>query len=273
MIFLFEINALKIVEELLLDFAAVVPNLLGALLVLVVGWLVSKLLAGLVRRLFRGLGVDRLAGRLNDIDLVSKVNIKLTLSKFLARLTYYVLLFIFIIAATDVLGMPSVSEMMSDILNYIPYLVSALIVFVIGLVLADFVKNIVKTACDSLAIPASGLISNIIFYFLFLNIAMISLSQARIDTGFIEDNISIILGGLVLAFAIGYGLAARPLVASLLSAYYNKDKVKVGDIIEIEGIKGEVRGLDNYSIIIQTEDSEVVVPLNKLQTEKYHIFR
>lgn len=268
-----EFNVLEIVKEMLLSFAAVIPNFFLALIVFIIGWIVSKLVSKFVRRLLKTIGADKLAERLNEIEIIHKSNLKIVPSVLLSKILYYILLFIFIFAATDVLGMEAVSRLMGDLLNYLPNLISAFLVLIIGIFLADFVKNIVLTTCNSLGIPAANVIANIVFYFIFLNVAMITLSQAKIDTDFIQDNLSIILAGVVLAFAIGYGFASRQLVANFLSSLYNKDKVRVGDIIGIEGIKGEVIEIDSASFTIKVEDRKVVIPLSKLSSENIEIYK
>lgn len=261
-------NLWKILEELLAGFAAVIPNLIGAIAILVIGFVVSRLSRKLVRRMLVAIGADRLAERLNDIDLLQKNRIKFVPSAFLSTVVYYFLLFIFVVAATDVLNMEVISALVGDILNYVPVVISALAVLIVGLFISDFLKTIVKTSCESLAIPAAGLIANIVFYFLFLNVIMIALSQARIDTGFIQDNLSIILGGIVFAFAIGYGFASRSIVANFLASFYNKGKVKIGDVVEIEGIRGKVVDIDNSTMTLDAQDRRVIVPLGQL-TEKH----
>lgn len=261
-----------LLQDLLTGFAAVIPNLLGALAVLIIGLIVSKIASRFVRRILVTIGADKLAERLNEIEIVYKSNIRLVPSKLLAKVVYYFLLFIFVVAATDILNMPVISQLVSEILNYIPILISAMAVFVVGLLISDFLKNVVKTTCDSLGIPASGMISSVVFYFLFLNIAMIALSQARIDTEFIQDNLSIILAGVVLAFAIGYGFASRNIVANFLASFYNKGKVNVGDTIGIDGVRGKVIRMDNSTITLQVESREVLIPLSKLASEKVDIF-
>jgi len=267
-----QIDTLRLLEGLLENFLAAIPNIVLALLIIIAGWALSKLLAKLLERLLRKLGIDKLAEKLNEIDMVSKADIKLKPSKLLAKILYYFLLFIFISAATDVLGMEPVSELMNAFLNYIPYLVSAFIVFLLGLFLADFIRNIVLTASQSLGIPAASFIASFVFYFLFLNVVMITLDQAQINTNFIQDNLSIILGGIVLAFAIGYGFASRPIVANLLSAYYHRNKVAIGDVISIEGVKGTVVDKDNSTITLSAEGRKLIVPLSKLASNTYEVF-
>ena len=267
-----QVDLWNILEELLRGFAAVIPNLFGALAVFIIGLIVSKIAARFIRRILVAIGADKLAERLNEIEIVYKSNIQLVPSTLLSKVVYYFLLFIFVIAATDILNMPVISQLMGEILNYIPVLISALAVFVIGLLISDFLKNVVKTTCDSLGIPASGMISSVVFYFLFLNITMIALSQARIDTEFIQDNISILLAGVVLAFAIGYGFASRNIVANFLASFYNKGKINVGDTIGIEGVKGRVRSMDSSSIVLEVEGREVLIPLSKIASEKIDVF-
>lgn len=267
-----ELEILELLREMLSNFLALVPNFFLALLTFIIGWIVSRLVAKFLRRILKTIGADKLADKLNEIEIIHKTNIKLVPSVLLSKLAYYILLFIFVIAAVDVLGMEAVSSLMSDLLNYIPHLLSAFLVFVVGIFVADFIKNIVLTTCNSLGIPAAKVIANVIFYFLFLNIIMITLSQAKIDTDFIQDNLSIILAGVVLAFAIGYGFASRQLVSNFLSSLYNKDKVKIGDVIGIEGVRGKVIEMDSSSFTLEAEGRSVIIPLSKLSSESIEIF-
>lgn len=268
-----ELDLWKILQEMLSNFASIVPNLLGALAIFIIGLIVAKLTAKFLRRLLVRIGADRLAEQLNSIEIVSKSNIKLVPSVLLSKIVYYFLFFIFLVAATDVLNLAFISKLMGDILNYVPIIISALIMLVIGLLISDFMKNVVRTACDSLGIPAAGLIANIVFYFLFLNVVMIALSQAKIDTGFIQDNLSIILGGIVLAFAIGYGFASRDIVANFLASFYNKGKIRLGDVVELEGVSGEVIAMDSATLTIRAEDRIVLFPMHKLTSAHIDILK
>lgn len=268
-----QLDLWKLLQDLLTSFVAVIPNLVGALAILIIGYIIAKVVARLIRRLLVSIGADHLADRLNEIDLVHRSKVKFVPSVVLAKVVYYFLLLVFIIAATDVLNMKVISELMGNILNYVPVVISALAVLLIGLLVSDFLKGIVKTSCDSLGIPAAGLIANIVFYFLLLNVLMIALSQAQIDTGFIQDNLSIILAGIMLAFAIGYGFASRSIVANFLASFYNRGKIKLGDEVEIAGAKGKVISLDNATMTLEAGQQHIIVPLSKLADEHITITR
>ncbi|NET34832.1 MAG: mechanosensitive ion channel [Cyanothece sp. SIO1E1] len=265
-------DSLNTLEKLFTDLVGFLPNLLAALMILFIGWIIARIIAKVLQRVLKAIKIDRLAEKLNDIEMVANSDIDIKPSIFLSKLIYYVLMFIFFIAATDALGMEAVSELMSNILNnFLPNALAALIVFVIGIIAADFLKKLVKTACDSLAIPAASLIANVVFYFIFLNILIVTLAQLGIDTGFMETNLSVILAGIVLAFSIGYGMASRPVMSNYLASFYSKGRVKIGVTLRINGMEGKVIAIDNASIVIRTQDSKVIVPLSRLNTETFEI--
>lgn len=258
--------------ELLARFSAAIPKLTFALLVMLIGWLIAKGIRRIIRRILAGLGVDTLAERLNDIDIVQRSGMRIEISSVLSQMVYYLLMLGFVIFATDILGIPAITQMVRDLVDYIPALFSAFILLLMGLFLADMIRGIVLTACQSMGLPSAKVIATAVFYFLFVTVAVSALAQAKINTGFMAVNISIIIGALALAFAIGYGLASRELLSNYLAGGYNRNKIVVGDDIRIIGMRGKVIGLDATSITLQTDKSEVIIPLSKLATEKVEVF-
>jgi len=264
---------LDTISAQLLTMANVIPSLLTALAVFVVGLILAKTLRKIIGRLLAKSGIDKLADRLNDIDLVANTSIEIKPSVLISSIVYYIVLFVFIMAAVDVLGMEAISQLMTDMINYMPKAISAFFVFLVGLLFCDLIKKMVQAACESLGIGSAKLLANVVFYFLFLNVALITLKQAELQTNFMEQNISIVLGGVILAFSIGYGLASRPLMSNMLSAFYNRDRFQLDDELTVEGQRGRVIGMDNTTLTLRVEEGEVIIPLSKLAGDKYTIHR
>ncbi len=258
--------------ELLARFSAAIPKLTFALLVLLIGWLIAKTIRRIVRRVLAGLGVDNLAERLNDIDIVQRSGMRIEISSVLSQMVYFVMMLGFVIFATDILGIPAITQMVRDLIDYIPALFSAFILFLLGLFLADIVRGIVLTACQSMGLPSARIISTAVFYFLFVTAAVSALAQAKINTGFMALNVSIIIGALALAFAIGYGISSRDLLSNYLAGGYSRNKIDVGDDVRVIGMRGKVIQIDSTSLTLQTDKSEVIIPLSKLATEKVEVF-
>ena len=266
------IDLIKVLTDLVSSVVSGIPQFLGALIVLLVGWIIARSIRRLVKRLLAATGIDKLAENLNSIELVERANIKIYPSQLLSSILYYLLMLIVAMASTELLGMPQVSQLMTDIINYVPNLITALIVLVLGLLFSDFIKNLVLTACRSLGIPSANLIASVVFYFLFIAVAMSALGQAKINTDFIQSNLTVIIGGAVLAFSFGYGFASRDMMANFIASFYSKSKVKIGDRIRIEEVEGEVVGIDNTSITIKGNDRQIIIPLSKLTSENVEIF-
>jgi small-conductance mechanosensitive channel len=210
---------------------------------------------------------------LEDIDMVQRSGVlKEKLSAIIAKIVYYMMMLTFIIAATETLGVGAITQLFTDLMNYLPSLLTASVIFMLGLFLADMVQGAVVTLCQSLGIASAKMIGSIVFYFLFVTIAVSALAQAKINTEFISSSLVVLIGAGALAFAFGYGLASKDLVSNYLATYYNKNKVRVGDEVRIMGEKGKVVLIDSTSLILQTPDRAIIVPLSKLTSEKVEVF-
>ncbi|HNE29224.1 MAG TPA: mechanosensitive ion channel [Saprospiraceae bacterium] len=257
--------------QLFAQFSAAFPKMVAALSVLLVGWLISKLLRRVLRGVLERIGIDRLAERLNDIDIVQRSGMTIRPSGMISSAVYYVLMLFFVIAATDLLGVAAITQLVTDVINYLPSLFTAAIVFLLGIFVADMVRSIALTALKSLGIPSASMIASAVFYFLFITVSVSALAQARVNTDFIANNLTMIIAAAAGAFALGYGLAARHLVANYLASHYNRDKVRVGYDVTIDGVRGKVVLIDSTSMILQTNDRAIIIPLSKLTTEKVEV--
>lgn len=263
---------LEIIKGVIAKFALAIPNIVGAVVVILVGWMVAKLASKALEKIFASLNIDRFGEKINETEFATKANFKLRLSRFLSQLVYFLLMLIFLMAATDVLGMPVVSDMVGNLIEYLPRLLSALVLFVLGIYLSEFIKNIVLATCTALGIPSAKIIANFVFYLVFLTLTISALGQAAIETSLITSNLTVILGGVVLAFSIGYGFASKDTMANFLASFYSKNKVKIGDFVGIDGSKGKVVAMDSASITLQGDGKLIVIPLKKLTSEKVEIF-
>jgi len=263
---------LPLVDQLLQMLSVAGVHFLGALAVVLIGWILARGISRLFRKILAKTGMDKLIDPINQMDLMTRYNLKLSASRLISRAIYFLILLFALVGAADVLQMPAVSSLVRDLINYIPVLITAIIVFILGILLADFLRDAIFHLFESLKVSSAKLISDVLFYFLVINVLIIALDQARVATEFVEGNLFILLAGIVLAFSIGYGLASKDLVSNFLSALYNKDKIQVGDEIGIDGIRGRIVHMDNVSMVLQQEDSQMVIPLNRLTQQKFEVF-
>lgn len=262
----------SVLQDLLSSFITGVPKFLTAVVIAIIGLIIAKILQRLIEKALLAVNIDVLGEKLNEIEIVEKSKIKLKFSKIISKVVYYFLILFFMVAATDVLNMPAVSELVLSIFNLIPRLIVAMIVLVVGTLLADMLKGVVQSGLTSLGIPSARMIATFVFYFMMINIIISALTAAQINTEFLSQNISILIGGVVLSFAIGYGLASQSSMSNFLASYYSKGKFDIGDTITVDGVSGKVVEIDKSSMIIIAENgNKVIFPLSKVSNSKIEI--
>ena len=254
-------------QTLIAQFINFVPKFIGAGVVLGIGVLVAKLLSAFVQRVLKGAGFDRFGDKLNEIDLIRQLQTEIKLSEIVSKVLYYFILLVFITAATETLGIAAITGMVTSLVNFVPKLIAAAIMLQVGVLVADVLKQGVVSLCASFGISSGRLLGMVVFFF-FLIITIISaLGQAGINTELLESSFNLLIGAVFLAFAVGYGLASRDVMANILSSFYSKDKFKEGQTIQIEGIIGQIIQVDSTSLTLQTGESTTTIPMQLLQTK------
>lgn len=253
-------------------FMSVLPNVLGAILVLVLGWLLARLIAAGLKRILQGAKFDNLSERMKIKETLEKGNIKQEPSVIVSKFVYWVLLLLVFTTSSDILGWTAVSEEISKLIGYLPTLFSAIILFLLGAFIAGFVRDVIRGATASLGISAGRIMSQVIYYLLFIIITLTALRQAGIDTTIITSNLLIIVGTVLGTAAISYGFASRDILSNVLAGYFGKRMYQIGQNIEIDGVRGTIVNITSIAITIQTTNEKVVIPTQDFIKNKVKIF-
>ncbi len=261
-----------ILKDLVAGFMDGVPKFVMAIVVLIIGIIIAKIIRNIVKKALEKVGVDNLGEKLNEIDIIEKSNVKIKISTILSKVVYFILVLFFFAASAEILQMPAVTNLVQDAIKLVPNLIVAGIILIIGTILADLLRSVAQTTLESLGIPSARLLASFIFYFMLINIVISALTQAQVNTEFLSQNISLVIGGVILAFAIGYGLASKNSMANFLASYYSKGKFDVGDTITIDQEKGKIVDIDKSSLVMITESgSKIIFPLSQVTKSKIEI--
>lgn len=258
-------------SKLTAQFSSFFSNFIGAALILFIGWVIAKIAAYIVKNVFSKIGVDKIGDKIKEIDAVKKFNLDFKLSNILAKIVFVFIMLFLAVSAADKLGVPAISNMFHMIVDFIPKLIVACVMSIVGVFLADLAKNFVETLCKSFNIASGKLLGMGVFGFILFIAIILALGQAGINTSLLESSFNIIIAGLVLAFSIGYGFASKEILLNIVSGFYSKTKISIGQVIEIDGIRGKIILIDNTSVTVETEKGHTIFPLKVLQNEKFTI--
>ena len=259
-------------NEMIRSFMTFFYNLIGAALILLIGWGVAKMVAAVTKKMLEQVGADKIGDKLNEIDAIKGLKLEIKLSSIISKFLYYFILIFMLRPAADTLGVPSISDMVKLLVDFIPKLISSALMLSAGVFLADALKNFVVTLCKSFNIEAGKLIGTAIFFFLLIIFVIQSVAQVGINTSLLESSFNLLVGGIIFAIAIGYGFASKEILLNIISSFYSKNRYKEGQIIEIDGIKGEIIAMDNTTITLRTEDSKTIFPLQVMQSKTVIVF-
>lgn len=244
----------------------------AAFAILIAGWILARFISKMLEKLLKAIKIDKVGDKINEIDMLQSANVKILPSVVLGKTIYYVLMLIVLTAALEVLQLQQLTEQVNRLINYIPKLFSAVLILMGGIIVANAIKGVLDAAFQSMNVASGKLISGFVFYFIVVSVLLSALPQAEFEVGFLKDNLTIIFGGIVFAFAIGYGFASRNIMSNLLAGLYSRNKFNIGDDVKIDGTRGTIIELDNTSLTLETSDRRVVIPLNNVTTEKVEVF-
>jgi hypothetical protein len=261
-------NSLSAITE---EIAKVIPNLLGAIAIIIIGWLATTLIVGIVKKALKLAKADKLDDKINEIELLEGKNLNFNVIKIITKFVKWLLYILMLVIVTDILNLTMVSEEIKNFLGYLPKLFSALIIFTIGLLLANFIKKTVKSFFESMDLSGSKLISQIIFFLILIFISVTALNQAGVNTEIITGNITLILAGFLLAFSLAFGFGAQKVVGDLLKTFYARKTYEIGQQIEFNDVKGEVESINNITVTLKTDNGKLVVPINDIVESQVRI--
>jgi len=249
----------------------ILPGILAALLLLLVGWLLAKIFSRVISRLFRLLHFDRLAGRINELKWVQKSEYKIVPSKIIGKFVYWVILVIFIITATDTLGWSAVSQSFNQLITYLPQLFSAIIIFVVGFYLSNLVRDFIKTTLKSFEVASASILGETAFYVIMAIVTITALEQAGVQTSLLTSNIILVIGSFLLAFAVAFAISSRDVFKNILSSYYGKGNFHVGQYIKYNKLQGEIIKIDRMHVTIKDGKTRHIIPTARLISEEFEI--
>jgi len=254
--------------------AVLTPNLLGALMLLVAGFVLSKLVAWVLRGVLARLGVDRLAEKSGLGSFLRNAGIAQSVSGVLGSIAYIFVLLAFAISAADALGLTAASAVVSKVLLFLPKFVAAIGVLVLGLVAAKLLSNLVRNAADNADIEYAPTLQRMSMGLLAALVVVLAVDQLDIRLLLLQQVIVIMLAAIGVALALSLGIGTRTLSGEIVSGVYIRDILEEGDRIEWNGVIATVLEVGTVKTSLRLADGRMMMVANShLTSETFLIER
>ncbi len=248
--------------------ASAAPNVLAAIALLVFGHYIAKLIAYAVSKLLKKIGLDSLGDKAGLGDMAERSGFSMSASDVFGKILYWLIFLTFLISAADALGLERVSDTINGLVAYLPKLIGALLVLIIGLFAAQVVRSIVEAALGSIDLGYEKAVGGLVYGIIVIVVISLAIGQLEVETALLNQVISIVLMACAAAVALAMGLGTRDVAGNIVAGVYARDLYTPGRKIKVDDINGTIVEVGSTSLIVETADGrQVSIPNRRLLDE------
>jgi hypothetical protein len=212
------------------SFFGFIPNLIGFLLILLVGWLIAKVVRTLVTKGLEALGLDKALDDSAAGEYVQKFSPGASPSRLIGAVAFWFIFLFVLTAAFSALKIPAVTAFMTEVLNYLPNVIAAVIIFVIAAALAGAIGGVVaKLLGDT---PTGKVVAAVVPAMIMVIAVFMILNQLRIAPAIVSITYTALIGSVALGAALAFGLGGRDVAGRMLQDAYDKGREQKGQVEE-----------------------------------------
>lgn len=211
----------------------VLPKLLALLSFILLGVIVGLAIKAVLQRLLKAVRLDVLSEKWGLQAALAKAGFKQPLSQVVGRLAFWTVFVLFVLMGVDALDLPGTAGLMGKILGFLPSVVAAGLLLLVGVLLGNFFAEATLIATVNAQIQEARFIANLVRWGIFLLTAAMVLTQLGIAKEIVVAAFSILFGGVVLAASIAVGLGGRNIARDMLERRWRKDKEDRDDMTHL----------------------------------------
>ncbi|MGB2761965.1 MAG: hypothetical protein WBC21_00260 [Minisyncoccales bacterium] len=211
-------------RDLWIGFLDFIPALIGALIVFVIGWFVALAIGRLISEILIRIKFNELFERTDWKQALSKAKLNVNPAEFLGAIVKWILVIVFLMAAVEILELPGFAAFLAKVVNYLPNVFVAALIFVVAVIVADILEKIVVAAVEKMRISYSQLVGTVVKWSIWIFAILAILYQL----GVVPQMIQTLFGGLValvvISFGLAFGLGGKDVAAEFLQEWKRKLK-------------------------------------------------
>lgn len=217
---------LEPVRAFLVQVGQFLPKLALAVVVLIAGWMLAKLARFTVIKALRAINFNVLTERAGMDGFLKQGGVQSDTTDIFGMLIYWLVILAALVIAFNSLGLTYITELLRQVVLFVPKVIVALLILAFGAYFARFVGGTVMTYCKNVGIQDGELLGNLAQYAIMTFVVLIALEQVDVGGEIVRLSFLILLGGFVFALALAFGLGGQAKVAKMLEHWWPSDRDK-----------------------------------------------
>lgn len=201
-------------------------NILLVIIILIIGWVIAKVIKTVVTKGLRAIKLDELSDRIELETLLEKGGIGYSLSELIGLICYWLAILVTFMVAINAVGLTIAADLLNKIVLYIPNVVAAVFILILGMFAATILKNLVVTAANNAGLSQGKLLGKAAEIIVIAFAIFVGLEQLRIGIQITQLTISIVLGSIGFGLALAFGLGCKDLAGKFMAEFIEKMKKK-----------------------------------------------
>jgi hypothetical protein len=201
-------------------------NTLLVIIILIIGWVISKLIKTIVTKVLKAIRIDNLSERIKLDTLLAKGGLQYSLSALVGVICYWLALLVTFVVAINAIGLTIAADLLNQVVLYIPNVIAAIFILIAGMFIASLLKTIIQTAASNAGISHINLLGKVVEIAVIVFTIAIALEQLKIGAKIIELMVGVMLGSIGLAVGLAFGLGCKDIAARTMSDFVDKVKKK-----------------------------------------------
>lgn len=221
-----QVVLLEPARTILAQISQFLVSVLLVIIILIIGWLISKLIKTVVTNGLRAIKIDDLSDRIELDNLLKKGGITYSLSELIGVIFYWLSLLVSFMVAINAIGLTVAADLLNKVVLYIPNVIAAIFILILGMFAATLLRNIVQTASNNAGLSQGKILSAVVETIVIAFAIFVSLEQLRIGIRITELTVAIILGSVGLGLALAFGLGCKDIAGKFVNEQIDKLKKK-----------------------------------------------
>ncbi|MEE4464116.1 mechanosensitive ion channel domain-containing protein [Azotobacter chroococcum] len=256
-------SLVAVMKALWTKVASFIPNLFVALIVVLLGFVVAKLLDTLLSKLLAKVGLDRLMSGTGLTRLLVRIGIQVPVSTLIGRIVYWFVLLVFMVSAAESLGLARVSATLDVLALYLPKVFGAALILLAGLLLAQLVNGLVRGAAEGVGLDYANGLGRVVQGLVIIISISVAIGQLEIKTDLLNTVVAIVLISVGVAIALALGLGSREIAGQIIAGIYVRELYRVGQAVRIGDLEGQIEEIGTVKTILLTTHGELVSLANR----------
>ncbi|WP_193076074.1 mechanosensitive ion channel family protein [Pseudomonas sp. FME51] len=248
--------------------ASFIPDLITALIIVLLGFVIARIIDAILSKGLAKLGLDRLMTGAGVTKMLGRIGIASPVSAVIGKIVYWFIILTFVVSAAETLGLARVSSTLDAFTLYLPKVFGAALILLAGLLLSHLVAGVVRGTVESIGADYAGGISRLVQGLLVIITVSLAIGQLQIETQLLNTVIAIVLVSFGAAAALAMGLGSRETVSQIIAGVYLRELYEVGDRIRVEGAEGVIEEIGTVKTTLMDAEGRLISVANRTLIDK-----